>query len=164
MNNPQVICIEQDGRTDGQQGRKNGQGNPLQQDGQRTAPDRSRGQSRTGVRPGEGVWTWTPGGMDRARDSRRCGTVAKIASPTGYRNLPSQKKCISSTTMAHRGTEITTWLCGELLHAHLLSADIRRTSCLIKIHQGRRHRVQPSSVPPTEPFLFLMKGMKAAWR
>ena len=128
MNNPQVICIEQSRTADGQQHRKNDRSHPPQQDGQRTEADRSQGQSRTGARPGEGVSTWTPGGMNRARDSSRCVTVAKIASAPRY-SFPSgqflhQRTDPTTAAGEQRDHSLALW---ELLHVHLLSADHETT-------------------------------------
>lgn len=164
MNNPQVICIEQSRTADGQRDRKNDRGHPPQQDGQRTETDGWPDRTGTGSEPGEGVRPWTTGGMNRARDSSRCVTVAKIASAPRYYFPHGQN--FASPLRSHSGTVVMRSQFGSVglfLHVHLLSAD-HETTPPVFFFPGMEVRSAALLRAGPQSHFCQARGDEAAWR
>ena len=164
MNNPQVICIEQSRTADGQQDRKNDRSHPPQQDGQRTEADGWPDRTGTGSEPGEGVRPWTTGGMNRARDSSRCGTVAKIASAPRYSFPSGQILHHHTDPIAVQGiTRSQFGSVGLFLHVHLLSAD-HETTPPVFFFPGMEVRSAALLRAGPQSHFCQARGDEAAWR
>lgn len=138
------------------------QSRPQQAGSRQNSSRADRSDPATALNPGVGVWPWTPGGMNRARDSQRCGSVAKIASPYRYSFPSGQIFCISSPAIVNGGGERSRFgsvgaffMCISfplIMRQHLLSSSGMRVRSAALLRAGPQSHFDCT------------KEMKAAWR